>query len=459
MSFRKDFVWGAATAAYQIEGAAYEDGRGESVWDVHCHDTRKNPEGKQNILDGETGDVSCDFYHHYKEDIQRMKNMGLKAFRFSISWSRVLPDGTGRVNEKGLQFYSDLVDALLEAEIEPWVTLFHWDFPQQLQIRGGWQNPESPEWFAEYTKVIVDRLSDRVSHWMTLNEPQCHLIIGHVQGNCAPKLRLTEPEYLLAIHNHLKAHGRAVQVIRKYAKKKPEIGVAFCFGSSVPVSDQPEDVKAARIATLREDTKDLWAVSWWLDPVILGHYPEKGMEAYGENCPEELRNPEDLKLISEPLDFLGINVYQSGRVESDGQGGYREAKNPCGAPVTAMKWQVTPESLYYVAKFLQEKYKLPIVITENGLSCPDWVFLDGKVHDPMRIDFMHRYLSCLKKAAEEGTDIWGYFAWSAIDNMEWNNGYTERFGLIYVDYTTQKRILKDSAYWYHEVIGSNGENL
>lgn len=321
MSFRKDFVWGAATAAYQIEGAAYEDGRGESVWDVHCHDTRKNPEGKQNILDGETGDVSCDFYHHYKEDIQRMKNMGLKAFRFSISWSRVLPDGTGRVNEKGLQFYSDLVDALLEAEIEPWVTLFHWDFPQQLQIRGGWQNPESPEWFAEYTKVIVDRLSDRVSHWMTLNEPQCHLIIGHVQGNCAPKLRLTEPEYLLAIHNHLKAHGRAVQVIRKYAKKKPEIGVAFCFGSSVPVSDQPEDVKAARIATLREDTKDLWAVSWWLDPVILGHYPEKGMEAYGENCPEELRNPEDLKLISEPLDFLGINVYQSGRVESDGQGG------------------------------------------------------------------------------------------------------------------------------------------
>ena len=454
MSFRKDFVWGAATAAYQIEGAAYEDGRGESVWDVHCHDTRKNPEGKQNILDGETGDVSCDFYHHYKEDIQRMKNMGLKAFRFSISWSRVLPDGTGRVNEKGLQFYSDLVDALLEAEIEPWVTLFHWDFPQQLQIRGGWQNPESPEWFAEYTKVIVDRLSDRVSHWMTLNEPQCHLIIGHVQGNCAPKLRLTEPEYLLAIHNHLKAHGRAVQVIRKYAKKKPEIGVAFCFGSSVPVSDQPEDVKAARIATLREDTKDLWAVSWWLDPVILGHYPEKGMEAYGENCPEEL-----LKLISEPLDFLGINVYQSGRVESDGQGGYREAKNPCGAPVTAMKWQVTPESLYYVPKFLQEKYKLPIVITENGLSCPDWVFLDGKVHDPMRIDFMHRYLSCLKKAAEEGTDIWGYFAWSAIDNMEWNNGYTERFGLIYVDYTTQKRILKDSAYWYHEVIGSNGENL
>ena len=262
MSFRKDFVWGAATAAYQIEGAAYEDGRGESVWDVHCHDTRKNPEGKQNILDGETGDVSCDFYHHYKEDIQRMKTMGLKAFRFSISWSRVLPDGTGQVNEKGLQFYSDLVDDLLEAGIEPWVTLFHWDFPQQLQIRGGWQNPESPEWFAEYTKVIVDRLSDRVSHWMTLNEPQCHLIIGHVQGNCAPKLRLTEPEYLLAIHNHLKAHGRAVQVIRKYAKKKPEIGVAFCFGSSVPVSDQPEDVKAARIATLREDTKDLWAVSW-----------------------------------------------------------------------------------------------------------------------------------------------------------------------------------------------------
>ena len=459
MSFRKDFVWGAATAAYQIEGAAYEDGRGESIWDVHCHDMRKDAEGKQNILDGETGDVSCDFYHHYKEDIQRMKTMGLKAFRFSISWSRVLPDGTGRVNEKGLQFYSDLVDALLEAGIEPWITLFHWDFPQQLQIQGGWQNPESPEWFAEYTKVIVDSLSDRVSHWMTLNEPQCHLIIGHVQGTCAPKLRLTEPEYLLAIHNHLKAHGRAVQVIRKYAKKKPEIGVAFCFGSSVPASDRPEDIEAARLATLREDTKNLWAVSWWLNPIILGHYPGKGAEAYGESFPEELRDPEDMKLISEPLDFLGINVYQSGRVESDGHGGYRESKNPCGAPVTAMKWQVTPESLYYVPKFLQEKYKLPIVITENGLSCPDWVYLDGKVHDPMRIDFMHRYLSYLKKAAEEGVDIRGYFAWTAIDNMEWNNGYTERFGLIYVDYSTQKRILKDSAYWYRDVIESNGEIL
>lgn len=397
MSFRKDFVWGAATAAYQIEGAAYEDGRGESVWDVHCHDTRKNPEGKQNILDGETGDVSCDFYHHYKEDIQRMKNMGLKAFRFSISWSRVLPDGTGRVNEKGLQFYSDLVDALLEAEIEPWVTLFHWDFPQQLQIRGGWQNPESPEWFAEYTKVIVDRLSDRVSHWMTLNEPQCHLIIGHVQGNCAPKLRLTEPEYLLAIHNHLKAHGRAVQVIRKYAKKKPEIGVAFCFGSSVPVSDQPEDVKAARIATLREDTKDLWAVSWWLDPVILGHYPEKGMEAYGENCPEELRNPEDLKLISEPLDFLGINVYQSGRVESDGRGGISRGEESLRSTGDCNEVAGDTGESVLCTEVPAGKYKLPIVITENGLSCPDWVFLDGKVHDPMRIDFMHRYLSCLKK--------------------------------------------------------------
>lgn len=459
MGFRTDFTWGAATAAYQIEGAAFEDGKGPSIWDDHCHDFRRDANGKQNVMEGDTGDVACDFYHLYREDIKRMQEMGLKAFRFSVSWSRVLPDGIGKVNEKGLEFYSDLVDALLEAGIEPWITLFHWDLPQKLQTLGGWQNPESPEWFAEYTKVLVDRLSDRVTHWMTLNEPQCHIIIGHQLGTCAPKLQLSEPELLRAFHHHLKAHGRAVQTIRQYAKKKPLIGTAFCLGDVIPASEKPEDVDAARKAMLNEDTKSLWAAAWWMNPVVFGRYPEQGIAAYGENFPKEILNEEDLKIISEPLDFLGVNAYRSSRVESDGQGGFRPVRDPQGCARTAIKWPVTPETLYYTPKFLYEKYKLPIVITENGISSLDWVCLDGKVHDTMRIDFMHRYLRCLRKAVDDGVDIRGYFSWTAIDNMEWNNGYTERFGLIYVDFITQERVLKDSAYWYRDVIQTNGENL
>lgn len=459
MGFRSDFAWGAATAAYQIEGAAFEDGKGPSIWDDHCHDFRRDETGRQNVQGGDTGDVACDFYHLYREDVARMKEIGLKAYRFSISWARVLPDGTGKVNEKGLDYYSDLVDALLEADIEPWITLFHWDLPQKLQTLGGWQNPGSPDWFAEYTRIVVERLSDRVTHWMTLNEPQCHIIIGHQRGECAPKLRLSEPELLRVFHHHLLAHGKAVKTIREYAGKEPQIGIAFCQGDVIPATAGPEDVEAARKAMLRVDTKDLWSAAWWLDPVVFGDYPEEGKKAYGGNFPEELTREEDLKLISQPLDFIGINAYRSSIAEADGEGGFRIVNEKQGCARTAFKWPVTPETLYYTPKFLYERYRLPLVITENGLSAMDWVCLDGKVHDVMRIDFMHRYLQCLKRAVEEGIDIRGYFAWSLMDNMEWNNGYTERFGLIYVDFETRQRILKDSAYWYRDRIRANGGDL
>lgn len=459
MGFSKDFVWGAATAAYQIEGAAFEDGKGLSIWDVHSHDFRVDENGKQNIMDGDTGDVACDFYHRYKEDIALMKQAGIKAFRFSVSWPRVLPDGIGRINEAGLDFYSSLVDELLAAGIEPYVTLFHWDYPQKLQQLGGWLNPESSEWFAQYTRVIVEKLSDRVRYWMTLNEPQCHIIIGHMQGECAPKLKLSYPQLFSAMHNHLLAHGKAVRAIRKYAKREPKIGTAFCTSEAIPATDSPADVEAARKAAFDAGGKNLWAGSWWFDPVILGKYPEDGVKSFGDDFPRKLLCKEDMEIISQPLDFLGVNVYRGGMIKSDGKGGYTRVKMKTGYARTAFKWPVTPETLYYTPKFLYERYHLPILITENGLSSMDWPSLNGKVHDMQRIDFMHRYLKCLRTAVDDGVEVLGYFTWSFMDNMEWSNGYSERFGIIYVDFETQERILKDSAYWYHDTILQNGENL
>ena len=457
--FPNQFVWGAATASYQIEGAYREDGKGLSIWDVHTHDLRTDVSGKTNVIHQDTGDIACDFYHRYREDIALMKEAGIKAFRFSISWPRVLPEGTGQVNEKGMAFYSDLVDALLEAGIEPYVTLFHWDYPQALQLRGGWLNPESPDWFAEYTRCVSDALSDRVTHWMTLNEPQCHILLGHMQGICAPKLHLTEPEVLLAMHHILLAHGKAVEILRSTAKKKPEVGVAFCQGSLIPETDRPEDIEAAREAFFYGGRDNLWSPSWWLDPIVFGKYPEEGLQSFGEAVPKELHDPRQLRMISQPMDFIGINCYNAEPIRANTEGKPERSRTPEGAPLTANKWPVTPRALYYIPKFEYERYHLPVYITENGMSGTDWVCLDGKVHDSYRIDFMHRYLACLKKAIEDGVDVRGYLTWSFMDNLEWNNGYTERFGLVYVDYETQKRTLKDSAYWYRAVIENNGAQI
>ncbi len=459
MSFPKNFLWGAAAAAYQIEGGASEDGRGPSIWDVYCHDKTIDPKtGRSNIDNGDTGDIACDHYHRYKEDVALMKEIGLKAYRLSISWTRILPEGKGKINEKGLDFYDNLVDELLEAGIEPYVTLFHWDYPQALMKLGGWSNPESVDWFVEYVKVVINRLSDRVTHWITFNEPQCHIIIGHLLGECAPKLKLTYEEVFQAMHHLFLAHGKAVQTIRKYTKKPCKIGYAPCASDVYPVTDSEEDVEAARKAAFDASERHLWNTSWWIDPVILGKYPEEGVKAFAGHFPEALLKKEDLEQICQPLDFLGINLYRGIGIRSSEEG-YVRADNKIGYDRTAFKWPVTPKILRYMPKFLYERYKMPIIITENGLSMADWVSLDGKVHDPQRIDFMNRYLLELSKTIEEGIPVNGYFAWSIMDNFEWSQGYGERFGLIHVDFETQLRTLKDSAYWYHNIITTNGECL
>jgi beta-glucosidase len=450
MSFRNDFVWGTATASYQIEGAWNEDGKGLSVWDMFSR--RKGA-----VWEGHTGDVACDHYHRYKEDVAIMKDVvGAKAYRFSISWPRVIPDGVGAANEKGLAFYDRLVDELLAKGVTPWVTLFHWDYPLALYHRGGWFNRESVEWFAEYTRVVVDRLGDRVSHWMTLNEPQCFIGLGHSTGAHAPGDKHNRAQVLLANHHALMAHGRAVQVIRERAKVKPSIGFAPVGIVRYPADDSPATIEAARKAMFSIEDM-LWNDVWYSDPVFFGAYPEEGLRLYGDDVPRI--HPGDMELMAQPLDFYGVNIYHGAAIAPDGKGGFHFPGRGIGYPLTRNDWPVEPQALYWGPRFLYERYKLPIVITENGTGGLDWVHLDGQCHDPQRIDFLHRYLRELKRAAADGVDIRGYFLWSLLDNFEWNEGYRQRFGLVHVDYNTQKRTPKDSAHWYAKVIATNGASL
>lgn len=464
-------MWGAAASAYQIEGAGQVDGKGPSVWDVLSHKPGAT-------FMGHTGDVACDHYHRYKEDVALMKSIGLKAYRFSVCWPRVLPEGVGRINDKGLAFYDRLVDELLGAGIEPWCTLFHWDYPQALYCRGGWLNRESSAWFAEYAAVLVDRLSDRVSQWMTINEPQIFLGPDHgdAPGAAGPLMRPTTHERLVAAHHTLMAHARGVQVIRSRAKKKPSVGWAPIGRTYIPADDTPESIDAARRCTLGFATGDFWNNVWFADPILRGEYPEEGVRTYG--VPMDFVKPGDLEMMKQPLDFYGLNIYAGIRVKKKAPGSpgpnprvvgtgipahelemrYDDLEVvpfPPGWPQTAVRWFVTPESLYWGPRFIYERYKVPIVITENGLSSMDWVCTDGKVHDHHRIDYTRRYLTQLGRAIQDGVDVRGYMHWSIMDNCEWQSGYKERFGLIHVDFQTQKRTLKDSAHWYREVIASN----
>lgn len=450
MGFPEKFVWGAATSSYQIEGAAGQEGKGLDIWDVYTKE-------KGRVYEGHNGDVACDHYHHYKEDIRHMKEMGLKAYRFSINWSRVLPEGRGKVNEQGIAFYQSLVDELIENGIEPYITLYHWELPYELYKRGGWMNPEITEWFGEYAGLIAQRFSDRVTHYFTLNEPQCFVGLGFLQGVHAPGIKAPVRDTFEMAHNALKAHGRAVQMLRQYAKQPIQIGYAPTCGMCYPLTEKPGDIEAARQALFsmqEEDSNWTWNVAWWSDPVLLGHYPEEGLEKYEAYLPRITQ--EDMKLISEPIDFYGQNIYNGRCIRMGEDGKPQEVKRTAGFPKTAVNWPVTPEALYWGPKFLYERYKKPIYITENGIACHDTVSLDGKVHDPNRIDFLARYLKSLKRVCKE-IDIRGYFQWSLMDNFEWEKGYAERFGLIYVDFETQERIWKDSAYWYRDLIRSKGE--
>ena len=450
MGFAKDFVWGAATSSYQIEGTGRDSGKGQNIWDVFTKEPGR-------VYEGHTGDIACDHYHRFREDVAYMKELGLKGYRFSIDWSRVLPEGTGKVNEKGIDFYNALIDELLEQGIEPYITLYHWELPYEIYKRGGWMNPEIVEWFGQYARLVAERFSDRVKYFFTLNEPQCFVGLGFLQGCHTPGVKAPLRDTFEMAHNALKAHGRAVQMLRAYGKQNVQIGYAPTSGMCYPEKETPKDIEAARKAlfALPDDLSNwTWNVSWWSDPVILGKYPEEGMKKYEKYLP--VITDEDMKLISQPIDFYGQNIYNGRCIRMGTDGRPEEVRRPAGFPKTATNWPVTPEALYWGPKFLYERYRKPIYITENGMACHDTVSQDGKVHDPNRIDFLARYLKNLKRVAEE-IDIRGYFQWSLMDNFEWDKGYAERFGIIYVDFETQERIWKDSAYWYRDLIRRNGD--
>lgn len=454
--FPDTFTWGAATASYQIEGGWQADGKGASIWDVFAQTPGI-------IANGQNGDIACDHYHRFREDVALMKELGVKGYRFSLSWSRMIPDGVGQPNEAGLAFYDALIDALLEAGVEPWATLFHWDLPEALFRQGGWLNPESPRWFEDYTRLCVERFSDRVSKWMTLNEPQCFIGLGYENGHHAPGVRLSRKHVLQAAHHALLAHGRAVAVIREHGKKPATIGWAPCGVISAPASDTEADRQAAYARMAGIETRDegnwceVWNNVWWGDPVMLGHYPEEGLRKFGKDAPKI--TDAEMSLISQPIDFYGGNIYNCSPVRASDKAEYETVKRADGYARTAFDWPVTPQALYWGPRFFYERYGKPVVITENGISNIDWPACDGKVHDPQRIDFMRRYLRELHRAIREGIPVEGYFHWSLMDNFEWREGYRQRFGLIYVDYDTCQRMPKESYHWYKEVIASNGATL
>lgn len=461
-TFPKGFIWGTATASYQIEGAIRTDGKSESIWDAFAHKPGA-------IWRAQNGDTACDHYNRYKEDVAIMKTLGLNGYRFSLAWSRILPDGTGTVNPKGLDFYDRLTDELLKAGVAPYCTLYHWDLPVALHKKGGWRTRDSVGWFTEYAEVVTKRLGDRIKHWMTLNEPQIFIGLGLQVGKHAPGETLPFKEVLQAGHHALLAHGRAVQVIRANSPKC-EIGFAPQTPIAYPASEKPEDVAAARefnfgiqgfgfllSAAMGIPPKNPINNSWWMDPVFLGEYPKAGLDAYKSDAPE-IRDG-DMKLISEPVDFCGANIYFGFAIKADANGRPNFLIPSPATPITAFDWPVTPEALYWGPKFFHERYKKPIYITENGVSLRDWIALDGKVHDPQRIDFTTRYLRELRRAAADGVLVKGYFHWSLMDNFEWAEGYKQRFGLVHVDFDTQKRTLKDSALWYRQVAATNGGNL
>lgn len=450
--FRDDFVWGVASSAYQVEGRDPEDGCGKNIWDTFTEEGR--------ILDGKDAYTACDHMHRYKEDYKLMKLLGIKAYRFSMSWARILPDGTGRVNEKAIAMYRDMILSMKENGIEPYITMYHWEFPQALQDKGGWLNEDVIQWFGEYAKVVAENFSDICEYFITLNEPECFVGLGHLSGVHAPGLKLPYKDVFKIAHNALRAHGQAVINLRKYASRPIKVGYAPTCGMAYPATDSPEDIEAAR-KTLFGFHQPMdnwtWNVAWFNDPVFLGKYPEEGLKKFAEYLPEI--TDEDMKLISQPLDFMGQNIY-NGYMMRQGEDGEPEyVDREAGAAKTAAGWPVTPECFYYGVKFLYERYHLPLYITENGMSCHDDVSLDGRVHDPNRQNFLDLYISALQRANDDGADVRGYFLWTFLDNFEWDKGYTERFGIVYVDFKTQKRIVKDSAFWYQKIIESNGREL
>ncbi|MEW5870303.1 MAG: GH1 family beta-glucosidase [Chloroflexota bacterium] len=431
--FPPKFLWGAATAAYQIEGAWNADGKGESIWDRFSHTPGR-------IYNGDTGDIACDHYHLYQQDIALMRSLGLKAYRFSISWPRVLPAGRGAINPAGLDFYDRLVDSLLSANIEPFATLYHWDLPQALHEQGGWPERNTAYAFADYAALMVRRLGDRIQHWATFNEPSVVAIDGYLRGEHAPGLK-DEKTALQVSHNLLVAHGLAAQAIRSI-NPKLEVGIVINLWPADPASSSPDDVNAAELA---------WQLSqtWYLGPLFRACYPLAAWNAAGANAP--VVQAGDLALIAQRLDFLGVNYYSRNLVSAAGQ-----ITPVSGSEYTEMGWEVHAPALRRLLVRLKNDYPVPpIYITENGAAFADHLTPEGQVHDPRRLSYLREHFIQTHLAMQDGVDVRGYFVWSLFDNFEWAHGYSKRFGLYYVDYATQQRILKDSGKWYSSVISSS----
>ena len=455
MIFPENFVWGAATASYQIEGAVKEDGRGQSIWDTFSH-------APGNVADGDTGDLACDHYHRYRDDVALMRELRLAAYRFSIAWPRIQPDGSGPSNPKGLAFYDRLVDELLDAEISPYVTLYHWDLPQSLEDHGGWANRDTAFRFAEYAQAVHEKLGDRVGHWTTLNEPWVAAYLGYGNGVHAPGRR-GPGDAMRSAHHLLLAHGLAAHRLRELGASSIMLVV-----NSAPVLT-PAQVNDPQATPHEADAAAVHRIhtlltGQFLDPVAHGSYPAEVLDAARRNGGTGHIRDGDLEIIATPIDLVGINYYNPCVVEADpdapadlawpGSEGVRFAT--ADAPTTAMGWPIVPDGLSRLLVRLSRDYpRLGLMVTENGAAFDD-VVENGRVHDADRVGYLDEHLREVHRAIEAGADLRGYLVWSLLDNFEWAEGYRRRFGIVHVDFATQARVLKDSALWYRDVIGRNG---
>ncbi|KAA5601228.1 GH1 family beta-glucosidase [Blastochloris sulfoviridis] len=430
----RDFIWGTSTAAFQIEGAAREDGRGMSVWDTFC------AAGK--VANRDTGDVACDHYHRYPEDIALMRELGIAAYRFSVAWPRILPHGRGAANEPGLAFYDRLIDAVLEAGIEPWLCLYHWDLPQALADRGGWLVRDSAGWFADYATVVARRYGDRVKRWVTINEPSVFTLFGYGLGDSAPGV--SGPAALRRATHHVNlAHGAAVDVVRAHVAGA-SIGCVHSRQQCIPATESEADARAAA----------LFGAHWndaFPDPQILGSYPAliaEDMEPYVA--------PGDMARICRPVDFFGLNHYSPNFCQAAPWSplGYGFGPAPAGTPETPIGWPIVPDAFRGVLVEASNKYRLPVYVTENGMGGHDAPDAAGAVHDPERVAYLDAYIGAMRAAIAEGADIRGYFVWSLVDNFEWGAGYASRFGIVHIDYQTLKRTPKTSFGWFADLIGA-----
>jgi len=443
LHFPENFTWGAATSAYQIEGSVNEDGRGPSIWDTFCRQPGK-------VWQGQHGDIAADHYHRWQEDVELMAKMGLQAYRFSISWPRILPEGTGQVNQAGLDFYDRLVDTLLEKGIEPFVTLYHWDLPQALQDKRGWTRRETAEAFAEYARVVAARLGDRVTYWVTHNEPATAILEGHFTGEHAPGKK--NPMDAAWAYRYLMAsHGLAVPALREAAGRPIQVGIVLDLRPTHPASASQADQEAAR-------RYDGLLNRMFLDPVLRGSVPADIKKMFGLLF--RIKD-EDLRTIAAPIDFLGINYYTRDVVRHDKSVPFVQASTirPEGSAYSQM-WEIYPEGIYEMLTRVWNEYQpAQIYITENGIPVPDVLEADGSVHDTRRVAYLRDHLAQVHRAIADGVPVRGYFAWSLLDNFEWAHGYQMRFGLVHVDYETQQRTVKDSGQWYAGVVAKNAVEM